>query len=140
MKDILLSFCIALLCFSNAVAQTTPVPAGEIILYHGKDSVNIFLNKDYYLIEDSCAEIIRLGHFNQITKKFAGSFKDISSANRQQVIAKGNYDEEGMKEGNFICYYLNGNVQARGNFKNNVFSGKWDFFYPDGKPKITFVA
>jgi hypothetical protein len=31
-------------------------------------------------------------------------------------------------------------VQARGNFKNDRFSGKWDFFYPDGKPKITVVA
>ncbi len=46
-----------------------------------KDSVNLPLNDEYYLIEDSCAQIIRNSRFNFEKRKFYGKFTDVSKAN-----------------------------------------------------------
>jgi hypothetical protein len=36
--------------------------------------------------------------------------------------------------------YLNGNLQAKGNFKNDKPDGHWQIFYEDGKPELIFDA
>jgi antitoxin component YwqK of YwqJK toxin-antitoxin module len=38
--------------------------------------------------------------------------------------------------GRYISYYLNGNVESRGQFTNNETTGKWEFFYETGKLKM----
>jgi antitoxin component YwqK of YwqJK toxin-antitoxin module len=38
--------------------------------------------------------------------------------------------------GRYISYYLNGNVESKGNFTNNETSGIWEFFYETGKLKM----
>jgi len=73
-------------------------------------------------------------------RKFTGRFKDVSKLNPQLVVAEGNYTADGLKDGSFISRYLNGNLQTKGNFKNNKLDGKWEMYYDDGKPKLTFEA
>jgi hypothetical protein len=106
----------------------------------GVDSVNISFNNEYYLIEDSCAQIVRYGHYNSANKKFSGKFKDISKADSDLIVSQGTYTHDGIKNGEFICYYLNGVLQSKGSFKNNQFDGKWELYYDDGKPQLTFDA
>ena len=105
----------------------------------GKDSVNIALNHEFKLIEDSCGQIIRRGHLNA-DNKFYGKIKDVSKLDPKIVLTEGNYTTEGLKDGYFITHYLNGNLEAKGNFKNNQYDGNWEIFYTDGKPMMTFIA
>ena len=106
--------------------------------YINKDSVSLTLNDEYYLIEDSCAQIIRYSHFNFEQHKFSGKFKDVSKADSNLIVSEGNYTADGLKEGVFISHYLNGDLQAKGNFKNNKYYGHWEMYYEDGKPELTF--
>ena len=39
-------------------------------------------------------------------------------------------------QGRYISYYLNGNVESRGQFTNNETTGVWEFFYETGKLKM----
>ncbi len=105
-----------------------------------KDSVNLPLNANFELIETDCSQITRYAHLNMMQRKFMGKFKDVSRANPQLVVAEGNYTADGLKEGSFISHYLNGNLQTKGNFKNNLFDGHWELYYEDGKPQLTFEA
>jgi antitoxin component YwqK of YwqJK toxin-antitoxin module len=103
-----------------------------------KDSVSLPLNDEYYLIEDSCAQIIRNSRFNFGTRKFYGKFTDVSKASPALIVAEGTYTTDGLKNGLFITHYLNGNLQAKGDFKNDKYDGKWEMYYDDGKPELTF--
>ena len=105
-----------------------------------KDSLNISLNTNFYLIEDSCAQIVRHTRFNFETRKFHGKFTDVSKADPNIIITEGVYNEDGLKEGTFILHYLNGGIRAKGNFRNNKFDGKWERFYENGKPEMIFEA
>ncbi len=110
------------------------------INFINRDSVNLPLNANFELIEDSCSQITRYGHLKLEAKKFTGRFKDVSRAKPQLIITEGTYTDEGLKHGTFISRYLNGNLRSKGNFKNNQFDGKWEFYYEDGKPKFNLEA
>jgi hypothetical protein len=102
------------------------------------DSVNFSLNDQYCLIDDSCAQIIRHGHFKLKQRLFFGKIKDVSKADSSLVVTEGTYSANGLKNGGFITHYLNGNLQAKGIFKNNKYDGKWEVYYEDGKPELNF--
>ena len=121
-------------------AQTGPQKRSIRFQNIGKDSVKLALNEEYYLIEDSCAQIMRYARYDFKQRIFTGKFRDINSLNGEQVVSEGEYTDKGSKNGDFVSYYLNGNLQAKGNFKNNKFFGKWELFYDDGKPKLSFEA
>jgi len=38
--------------------------------------------------------------------------------------------------GKYISYYLNGNIESKGQFENNETSGVWEFYYETGKLKM----
>ncbi|HEX7903182.1 MAG TPA: hypothetical protein VF487_04815 [Chitinophagaceae bacterium] len=135
----LLTGCISFFVCFTAVAQ--PQPKRTIHFQHiGKDSVKLHLNEEYYLIEDSCAQIVRYARYDFKQRIFTGKFKDANYSNPDLVVSEGNYNDKGLKNGMFISHYLNGNLQATGSFKDNQFAGKWDLFYDDGKPKLSFEA
>ena len=73
-------------------------------------------------------------------KKYLGHFKDFSNTNSNSIISEGDYDEAGLKDGDFTEYYLNGNLLAKGVFKDDHYTGKWTFYYEDGQPQIIFDA
>jgi antitoxin component YwqK of YwqJK toxin-antitoxin module len=138
-KNNLILTAISLLLSITSVAQTSQRRNVRFVNV-GKDSVKLTLNEEYYLIEDSCAQIIRYARFDFKQRLFTGKFKDVNHVNPEQIIATGEYNDKGLKNGEFISYYLNSNLQAKGSFKENRFTGKWDLFYEDGKPKLSFVA
>jgi hypothetical protein len=105
---------------------------------YGKDSINLRLSDEYYLIEDSCAQVVRYGHYDVKERKFRGKFTDVSTATPDLVVAEGFYTENGLKDGPFITHYLNGKLQAKGNFKENKYDGHWEVYYDSGQPKLTF--
>ncbi len=105
-----------------------------------KDSLNMSLNGNFNLIEDSCAQIIRHTRFNFETRKFHGKFTDVSKADPNIIITEGNYSPDGLKDGAFILHYLDGKVQAKGSFKDDKLAGRWERFYENGKPEVTFEA
>ena len=105
-----------------------------------EDSVNFPLNEGYYLIEDSCAQIIRYAHFHIEERKFFGKFKDVSKLDPNLVVSEGNYTNDGIKDGDFTSHYLNGKLQSKGKFKNGKYDGRWEMYYDNGKPELTFEA
>ena len=42
-------------------------------------------------------------------------------------------------QGKYISYFLNGNVESRGQFANNETAGDWEFYYESGKLKMRGV-
>lgn len=124
----------------NAPFQMTTVRRNINFNFINRDSVNLPLNANFELIETDCSQITRYAHLNMQQRKFMGKFKDVSRANPELIVAEGNYTADGLKEGSFISRYLNGNLQTKGNFKNNQFDGHWEMYYEDGKPQLTFEA
>jgi hypothetical protein len=106
----------------------------------GQDSVNLSLNEDYDLIEDSCADIIRHGHYDHKEHRFTGSFKDVSTWDTSVVVSEGTYSPDGLKNGLFIARYSNGNLRSKGFYKNNLLNGRWETYYDDNKPALVFEA
>lgn len=106
----------------------------------GKDSIKLAYNEDFDLIEDSCSQATRFAHYNMQMHKFIGPVKDVSRLDPKIILTEGTYGANGTKEGPFITRYINGQVQAKGNFANNNFDGHWDLYYDDGKPKLSFDA
>jgi len=138
MRKLLLSFFL-LLFISKLSAQQT---INRRINFNpiDKDSLNMSLNDQFMLIEDSCAAIIRHARFNFESRKFHGKFSDVRKDNPAVTLNEGYYDEEGRKEGIFTLRYTSGNIKAKGNFKNDDFDGKWEVYYDSGKPRLTFEA
>jgi len=135
MKSLLLSFfCLSFLTGALAQKNERKLTFRTI----GRDSVNIFLNDDYYLIEDTCATITRYGHFNLTNNTFYGKFKDVSMIDPSVILSEGNYTDDGLKNGLFISRYINGNIRSKGSYKNDQFDGKWELNYENGKPHIIF--
>jgi hypothetical protein len=132
-----------LFCAALAHAQfmgTTIATRNINIDFINRDSVNLSLNENFELVDDSCAQIVRYGRLNMLQRKFKGKVKDVSRANPQLVLTEGFYTENGLKEGPFITRFLSGKLQARGNFKNGAYDGKWEIFYDGDKPQLTFEA
>ncbi|MEQ8242526.1 membrane-binding protein [Fulvivirga sp.] len=43
-------------------------------------------------------------------------------------------------EGKYLSYYINGNIESEGQFKNNETYGEWNFYYETGKLKMKGVV
>jgi hypothetical protein len=137
----LLSALLILISTSLCFAQTeTNIQRHISFKAYGKDSVNLSLNDAYYMIEDSCASIIRYAHVNYDKKIFVGDFKDVRKTDPSIIMNQGHYNEDGQKDGDFIVHYPNGNLRAKGRYSKNKFIGKWELFYEDGNPEVTFTV
>lgn len=42
-------------------------------------------------------------------------------------------------QGKYISYYLNGNIESKGQFEKNQTAGVWEFYYETGKLKMRGV-
>jgi hypothetical protein len=129
-----------LLCAIVSIAHSQTTSRRINFKVIDKDSINLSMNENYRVTDDSCAQIVRHSRFNLETRKFYGKFTDVSKANPDIVLSEGFYTKEGLKNGAFIQKYLNGNLQAKGDFKDDKFDGKWEFFYSDGKPQLVFTV
>ncbi|MFD2144966.1 toxin-antitoxin system YwqK family antitoxin [Mucilaginibacter antarcticus] len=137
---LLLALPLAVILYSSTTqAQNAPRRSVHFDFIN-KDSINLSLNKDFDLIEDSCSLVKRYAHIDMRIHKFVGKVKDVSRVDPNVIVTEGNYNTEGQKDGPFITHYLNGQLQAKGNFKKDKYDGKWELFYDDGRPKLTFEA
>lgn len=146
MKTFLIAFMAsAFVCFSSFGQSLTTTNNPTLkrhvpFTYLTKDSVAISLNSEFDRIEDSCSEVIRYVRIHMPGRKFFGPVKDVSKLDSALILTEGTYLADGLKDGYFITHYLNGNLQAKGNFKNNLYDGKWEMYDEDGRPKLTFEA
>lgn len=124
----------------NCFAQNNNQRRSVHFDFISKDSINLSLNNDYDLIEDSCSLVKRYAHIDMRIRKFVGKVKDVSRVDPNITVTEGFYNTEGQKDGLFITHYLNGQLQAKGNFKKDKYDGKWELYYEDGKPKLFFEA
>jgi len=136
MKYTLSLLCCAIL-FSIAQAQT---PRKITLHPIGKDSINLAMNDRYNLVDDTCASFIRYAHYNFSSHKFFGKFKDVAKDKPDLVRTEGAYTADGLKDGEFIARYNNGNILAKGAYKNDKYVGKWEVLYRNGKPEMNFEA
>ena len=118
--------------FSNAFGQSLPVRQMDSKLI-GKDSVNIYYDEHYKIIESGCAGMIRFGHLDSLHRHFIGKFKDVSKNDSVLIVSEGNYAADGLKNGAFIVHYLKGTLQAKGYFKNDNYEGEWVFYDANGQ-------
>ncbi len=84
----LLLFCF-LCCFSIAV-MAQDVQRHINFNPIDNDSLNMSLNSEYQLIEDSCATITRHARLNFRTRKFHGRFTDVRKDNPAVTLTEGN--------------------------------------------------
>lgn len=101
----------------------------------GKDSVIIPYDNNYIVVQDACMQIIRYGHYSFSKKAFFGKFKDVKAGDSTMMIAEGNFSKNGLKDGAFVLHYLDGQLEAKGNFIEDKYDGDWVFYYPNGKIK-----
>jgi len=106
----------------------------------GEDNLKLSFNDHFEITPDGCGQLTRYAHFDAGHRKFVGEFKDVSSIDSNIVLTQGAYNEAGEKNGAFITRYANGKLQAKGNFVNGDFDGRWEMYYENGKPKLVFTA
>ncbi len=106
----------------------------------GKDSVQLSFNENFELTPDNCGQSTRYAHINTRLNRFVGQFKDVSRLDPAIVMAEGAYNARGEKQGPFVTRYVNGQLQAKGDFVNDNFDGKWQLYYDNGKPELFFEA
>ncbi|MEJ7779902.1 MAG: hypothetical protein WKF68_09930 [Daejeonella sp.] len=103
-----------------------------------RDSINLHMDENYALIEDSCSSIVRYGHFRINDRKFFGPFKDINKFDPGLVLAEGQYTDDGKLDGKLKMNYLNGEPLAEGSFDKGKMTGEWVIYYPGNKKRLEF--
>ena len=94
---------------------------------------------------------IRKDYYNDGSIKVIGSYKDnVAEGVRREyskegkviasyimhkgvISAKGIIDESGKKQGEWIFYYMNGEIESKGKFVDNNKIGSWIFYFDNGK-------
>jgi len=140
MKYLSYAVLVATLICNNACAQYKAYLSPTHLKLIGKDSINWSFNQNFEITPDSCGQSVRYAHFNAGLKKFTGQVKDISKQDQNIILTEGSYNKFGEKDGYFTLHYPNGNLQAKGSFKNDDFDGKWEMYYENGKSKLNFEA
>ena len=135
-----LLFTILSLAASAQGPTVTTIHRGIQFRTMGKDSIDLNLNENYQVIEDSCSVIIRHAHLNLRERKFTGKFTDVNKANPSIILSSGNYGSNGLKTGEFVSYNLDGTLRSKGRYTNGKFDGKWEINYSNGKPAVVFTA
>jgi len=137
---IIISVLLLVITANCVLAQTEKTPRHVPLHTIGKDSVNLSLNENYNRIEDSCATLIRYGHALIKERKYIGKFKDVSQLDTSVLMSQGEYTADGLKTGLFTAWYINGELQSKGVYKNNNYDGHWEVYYDDGNPEMVFEA
>ncbi len=119
---------ILIICLSISefiIAQKEQVKFYEFIK---GDSIRMFFNGGGAFTEKHCAVYHRLVRIDS-AGDFNSHFIDLSIDS--VVIGKGCYIH-GKKQGYFEVYYQSGSLKCKGNYKDNLQTGLWEFFYENG--------
>lgn len=120
--------CISIFSFENAKSQDASVKFYDVIK---EDSVVMYFSDAYNFTWKECAENRRYTKIDSLGD-FYKSFIDMNANNT--VLAKGYY-YDGLKNGYFETFHTNGQLKSKGNFKEHLPVGTWNYFYEDGKPE-----
>lgn len=118
---------IVLLGSLQAISQDKFIEPG-FYQHIAEDSIILFFNDRYHLIEKACVQNVRLIGLNK-QGKFDGYFEDLTLQDR--LLGKGHY-VDGEKDGYFEIYYPTGGVRVKGFYKNNKAFEQWEYFYENG--------
>ncbi|WP_162051542.1 energy transducer TonB [Pontibacter pamirensis] len=122
--------------------------ASRLLSFAQQDNSNdykallINYNAAWQVTNPEAAVVKRLAYLpsalNKITDlrapKFRYAVTDYYADNT--VLARGHYDEQGKKWGQWTFYFPNGQVDCQGSFTANKPSGNWKFWTLDGKPLL----
>lgn len=97
---------------------------------HEKEK-RFYFNADYSLTSPSCASYYRVAEYDSIGNFFKGPFQDYRFDS--VLLTEGTY-VNGHLDGKITIRYMNGNIWQKGAYKDGLMVGKWEYFYPDGKP------
>lgn len=98
----------------------------------------IFYNQSWEICERPIADYYRIGTLAiDSFWFFTGHIEDYTMDH--QLMMKGEYSNDGYKNGMFEFYYPNGKLEQKGNYINDKMQGRWEFYYPDGKLKAEIL-
>jgi len=120
--------CFTIFSFFTAKSQDAGVKFYDVI---DQDSVVMYFSDSYNFTWKNCAENRRYTKIDSLGD-FYKSFIDIDANNT--IMAKGYY-YDGVKNGYFETFHSNGRLKSKGNFKDHLPVGTWNYFYEDGKPE-----
>ncbi len=100
----------------------------------------IYFNAAWQICEKPLAQYYRFGRVVIDTFWFyKGKVQDFYLSDAMQM--DGNYSDIGYKEGKFYFFYSDKVIMSTGSYKNNLRTGIWEYYYPDGslQAKIRFT-
>lgn len=127
MKHLIVGVIVLISLRANSQSQDKSFPA-ECYQFITEDSIALFFNNRYHLIEKACVQNVRIVKLNK-EGRFHGYFEDLSL--KDQLLGKGHY-VNGEKEGYFEIYYPSGVLRLKGNYKMDKPSDQWEYFYENG--------
>ncbi|MDA3929880.1 MAG: hypothetical protein PF541_13090 [Prolixibacteraceae bacterium] len=117
-----------------SIPETIEIPENAINYYQsGLDTLHarIYYYHNWNIAHEK-THIYRECKWIQTQQKYDGEFMDFNSNHR---VAQGSY-KNGLKHGIYTKYFLNGNVETIGNFKDDLPIGIWRYYYPNKQLKL----
>jgi antitoxin component YwqK of YwqJK toxin-antitoxin module len=100
----------------------------------GQEIATIFYTQNWEITSANKATYYRFAFLNSSRDFFEGKFTDFSVKDKK-MIASGEYLSN-QKNGEFIKYFENGDIEQKGNYKYNCPSGRWYYYYLNGQLKM----
>ncbi|WP_139925169.1 toxin-antitoxin system YwqK family antitoxin [Hymenobacter sp. DG01] len=121
----------------DSAQRATPAPARKISASQsyrilGPDSIALFYNADYDLCPPGCSAIRRHTRFDD-NGQFFGYVRDFWMHNAQPALT-GTY-RNGLKDGMFEVFHLNGTLAVRAYYRAGKAVGNWAYWYPSGQKR-----
>ncbi|HWA34172.1 MAG TPA: hypothetical protein VG737_08590 [Cyclobacteriaceae bacterium] len=135
------SLLIALLGLAYAASgqnefERQPKSIQEVTKILNADTVLFFYNRNWRLVFQACAEIVRVSRVNNATGYFDGSFTDYYK--NSKIAATGSYNNS-LKEGLFQVFYESGQLSQVGNYLKDKKNGIWEYYYENGNKQMTLA-
>ncbi len=94
--------------------------------------VLLYYNADWEITKKEKASFYREAEFDMNNFKLQGRVVDHTLSD--SVLMVGEYTR-GKKNGDFLFYYGNGQIECKGAYLNNKRAGKWNYYYENGQLK-----
>jgi len=99
----------------------------------------VYFDEDWSICEKPVAAYYRTTALNRINNIFyKGATKDFFITGELKMV--GQYDENGLKQGEFEFYNKNGKVIKEGTYVNDIMEGEWSFFDDSENLKAKFYC
>jgi antitoxin component YwqK of YwqJK toxin-antitoxin module len=126
-----------LLVFTNIQAQQYP-KFNDLIEITDNGNIKYYLSKTFQIAHKNCSEYYMINQFNKEYFELKDSIKVFY--NDDKLYLKGNFID-GKKNGLFIWYHKNGQVECTGEYSSDKRIGMWNYYYSNGNlhKKVNFI-